>query len=212
MFLNIHLLFAQNSEFEPKEKYLFKEVSANFSMVNLGIINNWSVPLNIDTKRPYMHFGIGVQGSLTKNTSVRLDYFSIYNNFISKNIFNPSVITISPRFTFNKNNSVNPFIDLKAGIAIVKSEDQYILDLVSKTPVVIGIRTGINTRIGKNIFLGFSFDNLVICYKFINKIYWNTGNNYNNSYTGNNSYVGYIGRDASQISVLTTDIVYNFKK
>jgi len=197
-FLFKNLCYCQNIESTPKERFLFNELTANFSMVNIGQINHWHIPLNFDSSRPYMHYSIGLQGSLTENISLRLDYFSNYNNFVNEAFLNPSIITISPRLIFNKNSLINLFIDVKFGVAIIESESSYPYRLASNLPKVIGIRTGLNTQICKNVFLGFSFDNLGIYYKY-------TYFSYHPTYSLQTGY------DASRISVLTTDIIYRFK-
>lgn len=193
-FIIENFCYAQSIENTTKEKHLFNEWDVNFSFVNLGIINHWHLPLNFDSRRPYMHYSIGIQSNLTKTVSLRLDYFSNYNNLFFKNFFNPSIITLSPRWTFNKISNINPFIDFKFGLAIVESEEYYMLSLVSNPPFVIGIRTGINTQITKNFTLGFSFDNLGILYKYNSTVYPLEN-----------------GRDESRISMLTTDFIYRFK-
>jgi len=170
----------------------FKEWRINYSFVNLGRFDHWHVPINFDSSRPYMHFGAGVETSVTKVISLRFDIFAHYKVLIHFSDFlNPSTITLGSRFAFNRDKIISPYIDLKAGIGIVNSESSY-YDFASKPPIVLGLKTGLNARISNHFLIGFGFDNLGIFYLY---------KTYNNDDSG---------MDASRLSNISTDIIYQF--
>lgn len=200
-------LFAQDKQpqlQEVKENFLFKKIAVNYSFVNLGMINYGSLPLNFAENRYYMLYSGGIETSILKRLNVRIDYFSSYVNWQTfskrnhgdtlsavKNFFNPSIITIAPRFFFPLQERVSVFIDLKVGLAFVNSADSS-FELINKSQFVPAFRTGLIANIWKSFSFGFSFDNLFIWHKF--------------KYQGN-----YNGYNTSRISVLTTDLIYLFK-
>ena len=102
------------------------------------------------------------------------------------------------RLYFNASNSLHVFLDLKFGIAIISEGDSSLqyqpYKFAWKPPIVLGLKTGLIIDLSKKFSLGFGFDNLGIIYKYV--------------YEVDNS----TGYDASRISILTTDIIFHFKK
>ncbi len=183
---------------DDKEKTCFEGININYSFVNIGTIHHWHVPTNIDEDRPYMHYTLGIEGRFNKRIALRLDYFSNYaNGFSSESFFNPTIITVAPRIYFNISNPLQVFFDFKVGVAIISDnmESEYsTYTFANKPPIVLGLKTGLILDISKKFSIGFGFDNLGVMYKYIHEA------------------SGETGYDASRISIMTTDIVFHFKK